>query len=85
MAIKILTGDLYNDTVRALDKKYFPNLKYYRDDDKCAQVHYQTELFNNGCITLGTFIKRVAKLCKDTEENVEAIVMQFVEIVPDSQ
>lgn len=83
MAIKRLTNDFYNDTVSALDKKYFPDVKYYRDDKNCTKVHYQTELFNNGCTNLETYIKRLAKACKDTEENVRAIVMQFIEVVPD--
>jgi len=70
--------DFYNNTQSELDAKYFPNVKYYRDDKNCTKLHYQTELFNNGCLAYGKYINTVAKLCKDTHDNIKEIVNKHI-------
>ena len=74
-----LVDDFMNKLAGDLDKKYFPNLKYYRDEDKCANVHYACELYSNGCSTYSQLINKLAKNCKETKENIHAIVNKYVE------
>lgn len=62
-----------------LDKKYFPDVKYYRDDKNNADVHYAVELFNNGALTYKKLITRLAKNCKDTEKNIHKIVKKYID------
>jgi len=73
-----LTTDFYNKAVAAIDAKYFPEVKYYRDNDKCAAVHQNTELFSNGCLEYSRYISRIALLCNDSEELIEGIIEPFV-------
>lgn len=61
-----------------LDAKYFPDVKYYRDNKNDEQVHYTIELFNNGCMDYTTFIKRLFRNCKDTKENLHTIVSKYI-------
>jgi hypothetical protein len=70
--------DFYNNAQSELDAKYFPNVKYYRDNENCAKLHYQTELFNNGCLAYDKYINTVAKLCKDTGDNIKEIVNRHI-------
>jgi len=70
--------DFFNNVQSELDAKYFPNVKYYGDDKKCTKLHYQTELFNNGCLGYNKYILNVAKLCKDTEDNIKEIVNKHI-------
>lgn len=74
-----ITSDFFNKTAKVIDKKYFPDVKYYGDNKKCADVHYALELFNNGCLTYPKLISRVAKNCNDTQESIHNIVKDFVE------
>ena len=74
----ILVTDFFNKAVQAVDKKYFPEVKYYRDNDKCAKVHYTFELFSNGCLTYAKLMTRVAKNCKATKQEIHDIVKTFV-------
>jgi hypothetical protein len=62
-----------------LDKKYFPNVKYYRDDVNCTEVHYATELFNNGCLGYETYINRLTMATKSSKKEIHAIVSKYVE------
>lgn len=68
----------FNKLAQEIDKKYFPNVKYYRDDKNDAAVHYAVELFNNGCLTYEKLIKKLCRHCNDTEENIKPIVDQFI-------
>lgn len=76
--MKIVT-DFFNKLAVELDKTYFPDVKYYRDNNDCAKVHYAIELFNNGCLTYDKFIKKLSKLCKETELNIHKIVSKYIE------
>lgn len=73
-----LVNDFFNKVQSELDAKYFPGLKYYRDNDKCAKLHYQTELFSNGCLTYKKYVNQVAKLCNDTKDNVKGIIDKYI-------
>lgn len=77
MAIKSV-DDFFPKLAKELDDKYFPDVKYYRNDKNDTAVHYTIELFNNGCLTYGKLLKRLAKSCKDTEENIELIVSKYL-------
>ena len=74
-----LTPDFFNKLLKELDKKYIPDVKYYRDNKKDANIHYAVELFSNGCSTYTKLIKTLAKNCKDTEVNLHKIVSKYVE------
>jgi hypothetical protein len=74
----MLVQDFYNKVLSELDKIYFPNVKYYMDDKKCAKLHYTTELFNNGCLDYETYIKRISKLCGDSETKIKEIVDKYI-------
>jgi len=74
-----LTTDFCNKLATDIRAKYFPKIKYYRDDDKCANGMYSIELFNNGCLTYDNLIKRLSKYCKDTKENIKLMVDKYVE------
>lgn len=74
-----LTNDFFNKLLLELDKKYFPNVKYYGDDKACAAIHYATELFSNGCSTYRKFVKTLGYNCGDNLENIHEIVSKYVE------
>ena len=74
-----IVSNFFNKLAQDIDKKYFPTVKYYRDDKDCTAVHYSIELFNNGALTYPKLIKRLAKSCKDTESNIHAIVKNYIE------
>ena len=62
-----------------LDKKYFPDIKFYIDHKKGIQFHYAVECFNNGVLTYTKLIKKLAKSCNDTEGNIHAIVSKYIQ------
>ena len=73
------TSDFFNKLTKELDKKYFPEVKYYRDNKNTTKIHYTVELFNNGCLTYGNLIKRISDSCKDTKQNIHSIVSPYIE------
>lgn len=74
-----LISNAFSKLTSELDEKYFPDLKFYRDDDRCAALHYAVECFSNGVITYFQFIKRLAVNCMDSQENIHKIVSKYVE------
>lgn len=74
-----LVNDFYNIVAKAIDTKYFAEVKYYRDNKNTIKIHYSLELFSNGCLTYDKLINRLAKACKETKENIHAIVKEYVE------
>ena len=74
-----LVNDFFNNAAKAIDSKYFPNVKYYRDDENCTKVHYALELFNNGVLGYSVLITRLAKACNATKKDIHAIISTFVE------
>ena len=73
-----LVNDFFNKLVKDIDTQFFPDVKYFRDDKNCAYCHYTIEMFNNGCLTYDTLIKRLAKKCKTTSENIIQIVDKYL-------
>lgn len=74
----ILVEDFFNKTAQEIDKTYFPHLKYYRDDQNDADVHYALECFNNGGHSYDLLIQKLAKSCNDSKENIHAIVSKYI-------
>ena len=72
------TQDFFNKVAKELNNTYFPQVKFYRDNDNCANVHYTLELFNNGCLTYRQLIGRLAKNCKATTKEIHAIVEKYI-------
>jgi hypothetical protein len=77
--IKKIKDDFFNKLASDIDKKYFPDVKYYRDDKDDTAVHYAIELFNNGVSGYDTLINKLSKHCKDTKENIHKIVSKYIE------
>jgi len=73
-----LVEDFGNKLTSDLDKKYFSNVKYYRDNEDDTDVHYTVELFSNGCLNYSNLIYRLAYSCKDTKSNIHNIVQQYI-------
>lgn len=73
-----IVQDFFNKLVKELDAKYFPEVKYYRDNENTAKIHYTVELFSNGCLTYNKLINTISKHCSDTKENVHEIVSKYV-------
>lgn len=73
-----MTDDFFNKVVTEIDETYFPEIKYYRDNNNCAKVHYTVELFNNGCLTYRQLVGRVAKSCNDTTENLHRMIEKYI-------
>lgn len=73
-----LVNDFFNKVVKCLDNKYFPEVSYYRDSKNTISIHHNTELFSNGCLMYGDYIKHIARACKDTEENIEKLLSEFI-------
>lgn len=75
-------SDFFNLTTE-LDKKYFPNVKFYRDDKNAVDMHYAVELFNNGVLGYNKLITKLAKSCNDTEKNIHEIVKKYIKTFGD--
>ena len=72
------TDNFFNKVATEIDQRYFPQVKYYRDDKDCTKVHYDLELFNNGCLTYRQLIGRLSKSCKETTEKMHETVSKNV-------
>ena len=74
-----IENDFFNRLAKEIDKKYFPSVKYYRDDKNNANVHYAIELFNNGALTYDKLISNLSKNCKDTKKTIHNIVKRHID------
>ena len=72
------TDNFFNKVATEIDQRYFPQVKYYRDDKNCTKVHNDLELFNNGCLTYRQLILRLAKSCQDRNKNLHKIVEKHI-------
>lgn len=75
-----IVDDFFNKIAGEIDKTYFPDVKYYRDNKSCEKVHYAIVLFNNGCSTYDKLVTTLSKLCNEEKKVVESIVNKYVEI-----
>lgn len=76
--IKIVS-DFFNKLNKELDSEYFPEVKYYRDNENNTKTHYTVELFNNGILTYDALIRRLSEACNDSKENIHKIVSNYIE------
>lgn len=74
----IIIQDFFNKLCGELDKTYFPNVKYYRDNAHTTKIHYQVELFNNGCLTYNKLIKELSEATGDEKANIHTIVSKYI-------
>lgn len=74
-----LVSDFFNKVCQELGKKYFPEVKYYRDDDNCAAVHYHLENFTNGVFGYNLLIEFLAKACNDSKANIHTLVSKHIQ------
>lgn len=74
----IIIEDFFNKLAGELDKKYFPEVKYYHDNKNTQKIHYSVELFNNGCLTYDQLIIRLSKACKETKQEIHTIVSKYI-------
>lgn len=72
------TDNFFNKVAADIRAKYFPKVKFYRDDKKCTLATYTIELFNNGCLTYRQLIARLAKQCNDSTANIHALVENHI-------
>lgn len=70
--------DFFNKLTGELDKKFFPNVKYYRDDHNCTEMHYAIELFNNGCLGYEMLIHRLTVACMSSKKKIHSIVSKYI-------
>ena len=75
--MKIVT-DFFNKTAILIDKTYFPNVKFYRDNENCMKAHYCIENFNNGVLPYTELVAELAKLCNDTQANIHNLIKEYV-------
>lgn len=75
-----IVQDFFNKVAIEIRSKYFPEVKYYRDNKRCADATYAIELFNNGCLTYDSFISRLCKFCKASQEEVASIVNKYIQV-----
>ena len=71
--------NFYNILCPELLAKYFPTVKFFRDNVKSQRMCYAIELFSNGCITYSTLIKRIVTQTKATETEIHSIVEKYVD------
>ena len=70
--------DFYGKCTSEIHAKYFPEVKYHRDDEKCAAVSYSLECFNNGGLSYELLIQQISKSCNDSKANIHAIVSKYL-------
>lgn len=70
--------DFFNHVAAEIRAKYFADIKYYRDSEKCTTATYTIELFNNGCLTYRKLIGRLAKACNDTTAAIHEVVSKYI-------
>ncbi len=74
-----LVDNFFNKLTSDLDKTYFPDVKYYRDNKYTTNIHYAIECFNNGVLTYEKLINKLVKNTKDSKENIHNIVSKYIE------
>jgi len=67
-------SNFYNLLSDEIGSKYFPTVKYYRDNENYTRARHSIELFNNGCLTYRKLVNSISKECNDTKENISKII-----------
>jgi hypothetical protein len=74
------TQDFFNKLAAEIRATYFPNEKHgFTENKKYHAVTNAIELFNNGCLTYESLIKKLAKNCKDTTTKIHSIVEKYID------
>ena len=71
-------NDFFNKAATDIRERFFPNVKYYRDDENCTAATYAIELFNNGCLTYRAFIGRLAKACNSNNATIHNVIEKHI-------
>ena len=71
--------DFFNHVCQEIDKKYFPEVNYYRDNKHTEKIHYAVELFNNGVITYRVLIHRLSTNTKQSKKKIHSIVSKYID------
>lgn len=74
-----LKKDFYNNLQKEIRETYFPDVKYYRDNENTTKIQYAGECFSNGVLTYTKLINTLSKNCNETKANMHAIVSKYVE------
>jgi hypothetical protein len=74
-----LISEFFTLLTLEIDKLYFPDVKYYRDNKNTTNIHYAIECFSNGVLTYDKLIHTLAKNTKDTKKNIHNIVSKYIE------
>lgn len=74
----ILIEDFFNKLTAELDKKYFPEVKYYHDNKNTQAIHYAVECFSNGVLTYNALIAKLARSCGTNKKYIHTIVSKYV-------
>ena len=70
--------NFFNKASADIMTTFFPEVKYYRDDNKCEAAIYAIELFNNGQLTYRAFIGRLSKSCGTNNATIHNIVEKHI-------
>lgn len=70
--------DFFNNVAAEIRGRYFADVKYYRDSEKCTTATYVIELFNNGSLTYKAFIGRLAKACDTNNATIHNMVEKHI-------
>lgn len=73
-----IVDNFFNKLVSELDAKYYPHVKYYRDNIYTTKIHHTVELFNNGVLTYDNLINKLCSSCNETKENITTIVNKYI-------
>ena len=73
-----LVPDFFNKLAKAIDSKYYPNVKYYRDNKYTTNIHYAIELFNNGLLGYSQLINTLSENCKTNKADIHNIVSEYI-------
>ena len=72
------TENFFNKVADEIRGRYFADVKYYRDSEKCTAATYAIECFNNGQLTYRTFIGRLAKACDANNATIHNLVEKYI-------
>jgi len=73
-----LVIDFHNKVCQKIDKKYFPEVKFYHDNIHTQKIQYAIECFSNGVLTYSKLINQLSKHTSDTKDNIHSIVSKYV-------
>lgn len=71
--------DFFNKARTDIKQKYFPEVIHgVSENESYYSAIHALELFNNGCITYRTLIRKLCKFCKDSSKNIHAIIENHI-------